>query len=257
MVRGGGRRHTVPRRARTGLATGSDPGAASDTHPRGAGVATDLSAAVGPAGGEAALSQRGTAADLVEEHGQCFADEAAITLRDKPSPLFCLLVLSMLSSAPIGAGVAASAARELFRAGWRTPDQMRRSTWRQRVDALDRARYRRYDESTATRLEQLAEHVLAQHRGDLRSLRPAHPGDVPAMRAALEDCPRVGPTGSAIFAREVQGVWPEVSPFFDERALRAARSHGLPDEPERLARLAPDGRVAVLASALVRADLRT
>ncbi len=201
------------------------------------------------------MTQRPIAAGLLEQHGRTFADRAGITLRDKPSPLFCLLVLSMLSSIPISAEIAASAARELFRAGWRTPEKLQRSTWQQRVDALGRGSYRRYDESTATKLEQLADHVLERHRGDLRSLRPPDHSGVPAMREALEECPRVGPTGSAIFAREVQAVWPEVSPFFDDRALRAARAHGLPDDPAKLARLAPDGRVADLASALVRADL--
>ena len=203
------------------------------------------------------MTQRSVAAGLVEEHGRSYAAAAGITLRDKPSPLFCLLVLAMVSSIPISADIAAAAARELFREGWRTPEKMRRATWQQRVDALGRGGYRRYDESTATTLEHLAEHVIAEHRGDLRRLRPTDHAGVPAMRQALQEAPRVGPTGSAIFAREVQAVWPEVSPFFDDRALRAARSHGLPDDPTRLARLAPRGRVADLASALVRADRAT
>lgn len=207
-------------------------------------------------GGEGSGAERARVRDLLAEQGRTYAAQAGITLRDKPSPLFCLLVLSMLSSAPISADVAAASARELFRAGWRTPRRLREATWQARVDALGRGGYRRYDERTATALEQLAEHVLSEHHGDLRRLRPDDHAAVPAMREQLEAHPRIGPTGSAIFAREVQAVWPEVAPFFDERSLRAARSLGLPDDPEHLARLAPEGRVADLASALVRAAPR-
>ncbi len=198
------------------------------------------------------MTQRDLVADLLEQHGRTHAAQAGITLRDKPSPLFCLLVLSMLSSIPISADVAAAAGRELFRAGWRTPEKMRAATWQQRVDALGRGGYRRYDESTSTALEELAERVLEAHRGDLRRLRPVDHEGVGAMREELQSFKRVGPTGSAIFAREVQAVWPEVAPFFDDRALDAARRLGLPGDPVELARLAPDGRVADLSAALVR-----
>jgi hypothetical protein len=54
--------------------------------------------------------------------------------------------------------------------------------------------------------------------------------------------------------REVQDVWPEVTPYFDDRALKAAARLGLPTDPDRLAELAPKGKVAVLAAALVRAE---
>jgi hypothetical protein len=71
----------------------------------------------------------------------------------------------------------------------------------------------------------------------------------------LTDVPRIGDTGADIFCPEVQVVWPEVSPFFDKRALASARGRGLPAEPAALADLAPRGNVAALATAVVRADL--
>ena len=67
----------------------------------------------------------GVLEELLAEHGRTYADQAGITLRDKPAPLFQLLVLATLSSAPISADVAATPAHELFRAGWRTPERMR------------------------------------------------------------------------------------------------------------------------------------
>ncbi|TCO59488.1 hypothetical protein [Actinocrispum wychmicini] len=75
-----------------------------------------------------------------------YAEEAGIHLRDKPSPLYQRLVLSMLLSTRICAGIAVATARELFAAGWYTPRRMADSTWQQRVDALGRGGYARYDE---------------------------------------------------------------------------------------------------------------
>lgn len=197
-------------------------------------------------------SQADTVRSLLDEHGRTFADEAGITLRDKPSPLFQLLVLSLLASTRISADIAVATARELWAAGWRTPQRMLDSTWQERVDALGRGGYRRYDESTATRLEEMARRVLDEYRGDLRALRPGSADDLGALRDGLTGFTGIGPTGADIFCREVQAVWPVVAPFFDRRSLAGARSAGLPDDPARLADLAPEGRVAELAAALVR-----
>ncbi len=191
-------------------------------------------------------------ADLLAEHGRTFAERAGITVRDKPMPLFQLAVLTQLSSTRISADVAARAARELFRAGWRTPEQLRASTWQQRVAALGRGGYRRYDESTADRLAELAEAVDDEVGGDLRRWRPGSREEVPALEAALQRLPRIGPTGAAIFCREVQAVWPEVRPYFDARCRRAARDLGYPAEPEALAALVPPDRLAAFSAALVR-----
>src|SRR6185312_2074702 len=94
--------------------------------------------------------QQHTVAALLERHGTTYAEEAGIRLADKPSPLYELLVLSTLLSARISSRIAVDAARELFSAGMRTPERMRSATWQQRVSALGRGSYRRYDERTAT-----------------------------------------------------------------------------------------------------------
>jgi len=58
---------------------------------------------------------------LLKVAGTTYAEEAGISLRDKPMPLFQLLVLCMLASKPIDASIATQAARELFAAGLRSP----------------------------------------------------------------------------------------------------------------------------------------
>lgn len=193
-----------------------------------------------------------TVRELLERHGRTFAGEAGITLRDKPAPLYQLLVLTTLLSVRISSDIAVAAARELFRAGWRTPARLAGSTWRQRVDALGRAHYVRYDESTSTALADGARRVLDVYGGDLRRIRAQAGGDAAAIRSALTGFRRIGPTGAEIFCREVQVVWPELRPYFDERALRVAAECGLPADPRRLARLVPGEDLGRLAAALVR-----
>lgn len=198
---------------------------------------------------------RATARRLIEEHGRTFADEAGIRLRDTPAPLYQLSVLSMLSSAPIRAHVAIATARELFRAGWRTPARMVKTTWQQRVDVLGQGGYRRYDESTSTALGDGARLILDTWSGDLRKLRAEAGRDPAAIRERLRTLPRVGPTGADIFCREAQGVWPELRPGFDKRARDGARAAGLPTAPEELAALVSADDLPRLAAALVRITL--
>ncbi|KOX19004.1 endonuclease [Saccharothrix sp. NRRL B-16348] len=196
-----------------------------------------------------------TARGLLERAGQTYAEQAGIRLADKPSPLYRLLVLSVLLSTRIRADIAVDAARELAEAGCTTPRGTVGTTWQQRVDALGRAHYVRYDESTATALGEGAQLVLDDYRGDLRRLREDADGDVPRLRASLERTPRLGPVGSAIFCREAQAVWPELRPFLDDKALAGARRVGLPDDRRALARLVPADDLARFAAALVRVTL--
>jgi hypothetical protein len=193
--------------------------------------------------------------ELLDRYGRTYAEDAGITLRDTPSPLYRLLVLTTLLSVRIKADIAVAAARELFRAGWRTPAAMAAATWQERVDALGRAHYKRYDESTATRLGEGAQRLLDVYGGDLRRMRTEADGDVTALRTALTGFPRIGETGAHIFCREVQAVWPELRPYFDERALAQAGELGLPTDPKRLAGLVNGADVARLAAALVRSGL--
>ncbi|NBM14752.1 endonuclease [Streptomyces sp. GC420] len=198
---------------------------------------------------------RHTVRELLDAKGRTYADDAGIKLRDTPQPLCQLLVLACLSSTRIRASVAAASARALFDAGLRSPRRMADASWQQRVDALGEGGYRRYDESTATRLGAGAELVLEEFGGDLRRLRSAADGDRDGMRALLRKVPGIGPTGADIFLREAQGVWPEVAPFFDGKALQGAERLGLPRDPDRLAALTNKDESHLLAAALVRTAL--
>ena len=193
---------------------------------------------------------------LLDRFGRSYAADAGIRLADRPAPLYQLLVLATLLSARIFGDIAVAAARELFRAGYRSPQAMRTASWQDRVDALDRGRYTRYDERTATMLGDAAGLLIDRWRGDLRRLRQAAGGDTRRLSALLREFPGIGPAGADIFLREVQQVWPEVSPYFDGRVLDGARKVGLPGEPAALARLAGNSQeLASLAVALVRVSV--
>ena len=86
---------------------------------------------------------------LMKVAGTTYAEEAGIKLRDKPMPLFQLLVLCMLASKPIDATIAVQAAREVFRAGLKTPKAALAADRKTMIEAFGRAHYVRYDESSA------------------------------------------------------------------------------------------------------------
>ena len=78
---------------------------------------------------------------LLSNAGTTYAEEAGIRLKDKPMPMFQLLVLCMLASKPIDAAIAMQAARELFRAGLRTPQAVLDAERATMIRAFGRAHY--------------------------------------------------------------------------------------------------------------------
>ncbi|OBG95859.1 endonuclease [Mycobacterium sp. E3251] len=191
---------------------------------------------------------------LLDVAGTTYAAEARIKLADKPMPLFQLLVICMLASKPIDAAIAMGAGRELFKAGLRTPKAVLDCDRRTMIDAFGRAHYVRYDESSATRLTDMAERVRDEYSGDLRELADRSERDVAAAKRLLKGFNGIGDTGADIYLREVQDVWTWVRPYFDARATAAAKKLGLPTQPEKLGALAPQGN-ARLAAALIRTSL--
>lgn len=190
---------------------------------------------------------------LLDRYGPTYAEDAGIRLADKPAPLYQLLVLATLLSARITADIAVQAARELFAAGYTTPKAMREASWQDRVDALGRGHYRRYDERTATMLGDGAGLLEDRWGGDLRRLRDEAGGQATRIRSLLQEFPGIGPSGADIFLREVQAVWPSVAPYLDDRVIEAARRLGLPAGPGQLTKLAgSDQDVARLGAALIR-----
>jgi hypothetical protein len=193
---------------------------------------------------------------LLGRCGRTYAADAGIRLADTPGPLYQLHVLATLLSARISADIAMTAARELFGAGYRSPAAMARASWQDRVDALGRGRYRRYDERTATMLGEAAAQITEDWHGDLRRLRDTADGEPGRIADLLTRFPGIGPVAASIFLREVQETWPSVGPYVDSRAAAGAHSIGLPSDREYLTGLlARTPHPASLAAALVRVSL--
>jgi endonuclease III len=189
---------------------------------------------------------------LLDRYGRSYAEEAGIRLTGKPAPLYQLLVLATLLSARISGEIAVAAARELFQAGYRTPHAMREATWQDRVDALGRGHYKRYDERTATMLGDGADLLLRRWHGELRKLHEEGGDDAGRLASLLTEFPGIGPAGADIFLHEVQGTWTGIAPYLDQKVLDGARQLGLPEAD--LAELA-GGKIVELASALIRVTL--
>jgi len=200
-------------------------------------------------------SARALVSRLLDVAGRTYAAQAGIRLVDKPAALYQLLVLAEVLSTRISAGVAVAAAHELRVERLTTPQRMRDAEHRRVVAALGRARYKRYDEITATRLGESAQAVIDWYGGDLRSLPDAAERDVGAAMALLQDFPGIGPVGSRIFLREVQHVWPWVRPYADARVLTAAHDLGLPHTVDQLVRLAGTQDLSSMGAALVHVSL--
>lgn len=182
-----------------------------------------------------------------------FAEDAGIRLADEPAPLFQLLVLCTLQAKPIRATVAVDAARGLFAAGLATPEKLAAAPRTQLIRLFGAAGYARYDESSATRLRSMSQLLIDEHSADLRTLRDAAP-------KSLQVFDGVGPVCATMFAREAQGVWPELAPVFDKKALQGAEQLGLPQDPEELAALvsgSTEPRAAAELPADALADLPT
>ncbi len=175
-------------------------------------------------------SKKAIAEKVLEKYGQTFSDELGIYIEENtPSPLFRLLVFAILSSTRIRFQAAIDAAEALSKAGWNTPEKMAEATWRQRTDVLNQSGYARYDESTSRMLEDTANILLEDYKGDLRNLREEAGRDPAQERNLLKKFKGMGDVGVDIFFREAQAAWDELMPFADDRALKAAKKLGLGD----------------------------
>ncbi len=204
----------------------------------------------------ASSKQKSIAAKLLERHGRTYAEELEIDLdRGTPSPLFRWLCAALLLSARIRADVALDAARALADHGWRTAQSLEQTSWEERTRVLNKAGYARYDESTSRMLGDTTAILLERYNGDLRHLRDAAERDPVNERKLLKEFKGIGDVGVDVFFREVQGVWDELFPFADKRALSGAEKLGLPPDAKGLASLVSREDFPRLIAALVRVDL--
>lgn len=201
-------------------------------------------------------SPKQVAGEIVDRFGRTFAEELGIHVKkNNAQELFKLLCFAMLSGIRIGHRLAMAGVKALFDQGWTTPQEMLKTTWRQRTDVLNHSGYARYDESTSRKLEAMSQLLMDKYGGDLRQLREAAEHDAGGERELLKEIKGIGEVGADIFFREVQAAWDEVFPFLDALARRVASRLNLPADPDELVKLVGREDYVRLVAGLVRVHL--
>ena len=132
---------------------------------------------------------------------------------------------------------------------------MTEASWQDRVDALGRGHYKRYDERTATMLGDGAELLTERWQGDLRRLRDEADGAVGVVAGRLEEFSGIGNRRVRVPARGASRVAVGGPVRGRTRADGCSRARP-PTGRDALARLAGSDRdLARLAAALVRVTL--
>ncbi len=138
------------------------------------------------------------------------ADKTRVTAADlginvgsrRERALFHWLICVILFSKPVQQEIAGAAFRALKEAKADTPERIRAAGWQRLVKLLGEAHYKRYDESTASRLIAASRKVQEEHGGRLRNLVTAC-DSAAALRKAVQGFDGIGPKGADIFLGEV------------------------------------------------------
>ncbi|HCT84271.1 MAG: endonuclease [Candidatus Margulisiibacteriota bacterium] len=192
---------------------------------------------------------------LLQKYTTTFAADVGIKIDNSPTELFKLFCSALLFSTRIRSDIAVKAAKELFAAGWTSPQKMIEASWQQRVEALDRAGYARYDESTSSKLEENSRKIINHYHGDLNQLREAAHHDPQQERQLLKQFNGIGDVGTDIFFREIQSIWEELFPFADQKAIQAAKELGLADNTQMLSELVERNNFIHLVDSLVKTNI--
>jgi endonuclease III len=138
---------------------------------------------------------------------QVTAEELGIHLdKDDDRTLFRWFLASFLMGKRIQVEIAVNAYREIAENHHiDTPSKLAGQSHRQLVSMLGRARYVRYDESTAARLLALAGKLNSQYSGKISVIRELS-GDRKTFEKRLAEFAGVGPKTVEIFMREAGEV---------------------------------------------------
>ena len=123
----------------------------------------------------------------------------------KEEELFKWFLACLLFGKPIQTEIAEQAYRELVAARLTSPDAVLRVGWDRLVALLDRARYVRYDFSTATKLLEVCGELKRRY-GTLTKLL-AEAATAPELSRKLQEFKHIGPVTARIFLREVRPSW--------------------------------------------------
>lgn len=121
--------------------------------------------------------------------------------------LFKWFMASFLFAKPIGRDIAARTYEVIAKKHGRdSPHKICDCSWQELVDMLGEGHYRRYDESTATRLLDMCRKLNDEYGGSLERLHDDS-GSRAELERRLQSFKGVGPKAVQIFMREAKKVW--------------------------------------------------
>lgn len=168
------------------------------------------------------------AALLVETRGGRFSKALGIALGSGASEeIFKWLLAAILFGARISEILAVRTFREFVRAGLTTPQKLLDRGWDGLVAILDRGGYVRYDFKTASKLLEVAGHLVDQYAGDMTALHQAAEDPADLERRVQDLGKGIGEVTVNIFLREMRGIWSKADPSPSELVLAAARNSRL------------------------------
>ncbi|KAL8971826.1 MAG: hypothetical protein Q9183_000871 [Haloplaca sp. 2 TL-2023] len=151
------------------------------------------------------------------------------------------LICAVILSRPIGHGLGLRSIRTIFNDphDFTTPKKIRDAGFEPVRKALDEARTQ-HRQKTAEELVLLAD-AAVNHFGDneddvhMEKVRRECGNEWSKEKEMLKNHVKgLGKTGLDIFARRIQGLWPECYPFADQRTLSGLQKLGLPATAEEL-----------------------
>lgn len=142
----------------------------------------------------------------MNHHDTIEAPELGIDLAARTEQgLFQWLLASLLFGRPIQQELGQRAFQALAAAGIDSLDKLLSTPWQQLVQILDQAHYVRFDNSTATRLHDVARGIKDQYGSVTHLVQQSR--DRHDLERRLESFKGVGPVTAGIFSRDVGPVW--------------------------------------------------
>lgn len=190
--------------------------------------------------------------------GQTYCEELGIDLSSGSSAVFQWLACSSMFGSRLSETITMRAARGLLAQRLTTPQAIRDAPLEEEVEALHSEGNVQRAPSMSHYLNQTSKVILDKYSGDLDNLRKEAEHDPVKERELVKAFKGFGEVAVNIFCREAQEAWEELFPFADDRTLKLAAQHGLPDDAVQLAKLVDNDKhkFVRLLAALIRSNLR-
>ncbi|DBA85281.1 TPA: hypothetical protein ACH3X2_005975 [Trebouxia sp. C0005] len=190
--------------------------------------------------------------------GQTYCEELGIDLASGSNAVFQWLACSSMFGSRLSETITMRAARGLLESKLTSPQAISDAPLEEEVEALHSEGNVQRAPSMSHYLNQTAKVVLDKYKGDLDNLRKEAKHDPVKERELVKAFKGFGEVAVNIFCREAQEAWEELFPFADDRTLKLAAEHGLPDDAVKLAELVDNDKhkYVRLLAALIRSSLR-